>query len=95
MTEDFQDQLAEFQAHTTKQERDRWKPLYRLLNRKEKQLRVAKDELADKGDRLDARAQYRLIQGLLAAAPILEPTPLRLPAQRTRRGSPGRKSQRR
>ncbi len=95
MTADIHDRLEEFQALTTKQERDRWRPLYRLLNRKEKQLRAAKDELADKGDRLDARAQYRLVKELLAAAPILEPTPLRLPARRKRRGSPGRKSQRR
>lgn len=94
MKEDFQDQLAEFQAHTTKQERDRWRPLYRLIVRKERQLRVDRTELRDKGHRAAAKAQYELAKELLAAAPIPEPTLLRLPAKQTRRGSPRRKSQR-
>lgn len=84
MTEDLYGTLEEFQALTTKQERDRWRPLYRLLTRKEKALRTAKEELADKKARLDARAQYALVKEMLAAAPILAPTPLRLPAKRKR-----------
>lgn len=85
MAKDFPDQLSEFQEHTTKQERDRWQPLYRLLTRKERQLRVDRTELRDKGHRTAARAQYELIKELLAVAPILGPTPLRLREKRTRR----------
>lgn len=94
MKEDLHTRLAEFQALMIKRERHRWQPLYRLLVKKERQLRVDRDELRDKGQRMDARAQYKLIQELLEAAPIpVEPTPLRSPAKRTRRGSPERKSQ--
>lgn len=85
MTADIHDLLEGFQTKTTEEERRRWRPLYRLLTRKEAALRKDRTGITDKGARLDARAQYALIQELLAAAPILEPTLLRTPAPRKRR----------
>ncbi len=80
--------LEGFKDQTTERERRRWRPLYRLLRRKEQRLRKDCTELPDKGKRLDARAQYVLIKELLAKAPSLETVPLRLRAPRKRRASP-------
>lgn len=85
---DIHDLLEEFQTKAVEGERKRWRPLYRLLMRREKTLRRSREELADKKARLDARAQYELVKELLAAAPILEPTLLRAPVKRKRKKPP-------
>lgn len=92
MTADIHDLLKGFQDETTGKERLRWRPLYRLLTRRERKLRRDRTELVDKKARLDAGAQYELIKELLAAAPILEPTLLRTPAGRKRPAPRARKA---
>lgn len=82
MDEQMLAELAAFQAQTTKQERDRWKPLYQMLTRREKKLRLDRVNLPDRDERAAARAQYELVKGLLAVTPILEPTLLRTPKPR-------------
>ncbi len=91
MSDEIRRWLEEFRDQTIRRERKRWIPLYRLLARKERRLRIDREELPDKGARLDAKAQYELLQELIALAPIIEPTPLRPRTARTRRGSAGKK----
>lgn len=69
MDDSFGGELAQFQDATTQEERKRWRPLYLLLKRKERQLRAERTELRDKGMRAAAKAQYELIQELLAVTP--------------------------
>lgn len=94
MTTDVRDLLEGFQTKTTEAERKRWRPLYRLLTRREKKLRRDRTELTDKKSRLDAGAQYELIKELLAVAPILKPTLLRTPEKRKRRAPQARQDRR-
>lgn len=61
--------LAEFRAEMTRQERKRWRPLYLMIKRTERRLKVDQTELRDKSMRAAAKAQYELIQKLLAVAP--------------------------
>lgn len=69
MADSFGSRLAKFQDKTTKEERKRWRPLYLMMKRKERQLRVERTELRDKDGRAVAVAQYDLIQELLAVTP--------------------------
>lgn len=69
MIDGLQAMLGKFQADTTARERKRWRPLYRLLTQKERQLRKDRMGLSDKAARTAARAQYELVKELLAVAP--------------------------
>lgn len=69
MDDSFGGELAQFQEKTTLEERKRWRPLYLMMKRKERQLRVERTELRDKDGRAVAVIQYDLIQELLAVTP--------------------------
>lgn len=72
MDDALRHRLEKFQAETTKQERKRWRPLYLMMKRMERRLKVDQIELHDRDARAAAKAQYALIRELLAATPRQE-----------------------